>query len=72
MGWESSDPEILRKGDEEKEQREGQQNRAQGKKGDATTAAAGAAAQDGNTPLFVGNLFQQMRDSDDAQAVSEN
>lgn len=50
--------------------REGEQNRAQGKKGDATIAAAETAAQDGNMPLFVGNLFQQMRDSDDAQAVS--
>lgn len=47
-----------------------EQNRAQGKKGAATIAAAETAAQDGNVPLFVGNLFQRMRDSGDAQAVS--
>ena len=46
-----------------------EQNRAQGKKGDAAIAAAGTAAQDGNMPLFVGSLFQQMRDSDGDQAV---
>lgn len=46
-----------------------EQNRAQGKKGAATIAAAETAAQDGNVPLFVGNVFQQMRDSGDAQAV---
>lgn len=77
MGWPgfmhgmrlSSSSETLRKGDEGKGGRRGQ-NRAQGKKGDATIAAANTAARDGNTPLFVGNLFPQMRDSDDAQAVS--
>lgn len=48
----------------------GERNGAQDQKGDGTIAADGTAAQDGNMPLFARNSFQQMRDSDDAQAVS--
>ena len=50
--------------------REGRANGAQGKRGDITIAADRTAAQDGNMPLFARDLFQQMRDSDDARAVS--
>lgn len=42
-----------------------ERNGAQSKRGDGTTAA-----QDGNMPLFARNVFQRMRDSDDAQTVS--
>ena len=42
------------------------------KQGDAAIAAAGTAAQRGNMPWFVGNLFQQMKDSDGEQAVFWN
>lgn len=70
--WDEDPPALKLYVKEMRKKSDRKQNRAQGKKGDATVAAAGRAAQDGNMPLFVGNLFQQMRDSDDAQAVSWN